>query len=123
MRVLILGLIILSVACNTDTQDPTEQENLPINELAFDKDKWQTKEGAAYPYREAMLQNIIFNDSIRGLNSEEILALLGEPTRQQDNYLYYRISQNRVGMMTLNAKTMVIKFTDHDTIEWIKVHE
>ncbi len=45
------------------------------------------------------------------------------PDKTNDNFLYYNISEKRLGLWTLHATTMVIKFVDDKTIEWIKIQE
>ena len=76
-----------------------------------------------YPNRDQMLNSIVFNDSVRALNEDEILDLLGEPDRRNDGYLYYMISHRRLGFWPLHTKTMVVKLSENNTIDWIKIHE
>jgi hypothetical protein len=64
--------------------------------MVFDMKKWRTKDGADYPYRDQMLNNIVQNDTIRTLNKDEILNQLGAPDRANENYLYYMITQKRL---------------------------
>ncbi len=90
--------------------------------MVFDKAKWKTKEGEDYPYRESMLKDVVYNDTVRTLNREEVIDLLGEPDRMNEGHLYYLISQKRIASWPLHKKFMVIKVSS-DTIEWIKVHE
>lgn len=92
--------------------------------MAFAKSKWTTREGKDYPYREKMVNDILYNDTIRTLKKDEILALLGEPTydRKDTNYLYYMIDQKRLGPWPLHTTSMVIKFSGNE-VEWIKIHE
>lgn len=95
----------------------------PAGEMKFDEAKWKTKDGEDYPFRDKMLNDVIYNDTLRALRKGAILDVLGEPDRTNDDYLYYTISRKRLGFWTLHAKTMVIKFSGDDTIEWIKIHE
>lgn len=92
--------------------------------IPFDKVKWQTKEGEAYPYRAFMLYDILKNDTLSNLHKDEILNLFGEPSyyREDKDYLHYTISKKKLGLWTLHTRTMVIKMSA-DTVEWIKVHE
>ncbi len=93
--------------------------------MVFDQEKWRTMAGEDYPYREQMLKDVVYNDTIRSLNRQEILDLLGEPSyyRADTNFLYYTISQKRLGKWPLRTKTMVVKFSERDSIEWIKIAE
>jgi len=97
----------------------------PPIEMAFDKTKWQTKDGKDYLYRDKMLNDVVYNDTIRELNKNEVLELLGKPSwyRDNKNFLYYMITQKRLFSWPLHTKTMVIKLREDDTIEWIKIHK
>ena len=112
----VLVLLVSCIACNNTKEDSSK--------IGFDKVKWQTKEGMHYPYRDQMLHDVLYNDTIRNRNKTEILALLGEPSyyRNDENFLHYTITETRLGWWTLHTKTMVIKFSAN-TIDWIKVHE
>ena len=92
-------------------------------EITFDKTKWRVKEGLDYPNRDQMLNSIVYNDTVRALNKDEILDLLGEPDRRNEGYLYYLISQRRLGFWPLHTKTLVIKLSGDNTIDWIRIHE
>ena len=112
------------VSCqNTGEQSSEKEQPAMLEEMKFDETKWKTKDGGDYPHRGKMLNNVLYNDSIRALHKDEILDLLGEPDRVNENYLYYTISKKSLGFWTLHSRTMVIKFDDTDAIEWIKVHE
>ena len=121
LRILIVVLFLCSFSCKTDKADTINSGT----EMVFDKEKWNNKDGADYPYRDKMLNDIVYNDTLRSLNKSEVLELLGEPSYYRDNkiFLYYEISQKRLGFIPLHTKTMVIKLTENNTIEWIKVHE
>ena len=90
--------------------------------IPFDREKWNMKEDLDYPFRARMLDDVLYNDTIRSLKKEEILELLGEPDRISEGHLYYQITQKRMGSWTLHQKSMVIKFENDSTIEWIKTH-
>jgi hypothetical protein len=57
------------------------------------------------------------------LRKDEILDLLGQPDKIDGNYLFYRIAQQRLGFWPLHTKTLVIKFYEDSTVEWIRIHE
>jgi hypothetical protein len=109
----ILFILLLCVACVSE----------PENEMTFDKTKWAEKEGEDYPYRNLMLSNVIYNDTIRNLNKNDVLNLLGEPDRINEGYIYYMINQKRLVFWPLHSKFLVFKFKDKNTIDWIKIHE
>lgn len=71
-----------------------------------------------------MLNEVLYSDSIRTLTKQQVIDMLGEPDRVNENYLYYTISKTKLGSWTLKSKTLVIKITDdEDMVEWIKLHE
>lgn len=119
-----LVLFLCITACTAEKREKSEQVDLAIaNEISFDKEKWAIKEGEDYPYRDQMLTDIVYNDTVRILNKNEILTLLGEPDRTNEGHLYYMIEETRLGSWTLHSKTLVIKIAEDNTIEWIKIHD
>jgi hypothetical protein len=126
MRTLTILLLVSCIGCYNDRANYSEDmKSKPTSELAFDKAKWKVMDGADYTYRDKMLNDVVYNDTIRALNKDEILDLLGEPSYDRDdkNFLHYRITEQRLGPWTLHTKTMVIKLLEDNTIEWIKIHE
>lgn len=124
MRVYIVFLFMLCFACKADREDNVEnQKKNQDSEIVFDKEKWKTKDGKDYPYRGKMINDIVYNDTIRSLNKDQLLELLGEPDYIREGHLYYRINETRLGNWSLKTKTMVIKLVKDRSIEWIKIHE
>jgi hypothetical protein len=128
MKIKLISLLILLgiVSCQNQTQKETQYAKIKRQgEMKFDQERWQTKEGKNYPYRDKMVNDIVYNDTIRTLSRKEILELLGPPSyyREDTNYLYYTIRQKRLFSWPLHTKTMVVKLKNEDTIEWIKIHE
>ena len=120
----LIFILVLFLACKPDKAE--EQSNAQAsseNDITFDQTKWMLKEDGAYPFREQMFRDVLYNDTIRSLSKSEIIDLLGTPDREQDNHLYYEISRSGLGAVTLHARTMVVKIKSDDAIEWIKVHE
>jgi hypothetical protein len=96
------------------------------SDTTFNKNNWQLKQGNDYPYRESMLDEILYTDRFRKLNKNQLLEELGEPTyyREDKNYLHYIISQTRLLSWPLHTKTLVIKLNAQDqSVEWIKIHK
>ena len=123
-RIVILFFVIGFISCNNAGDGKLENdEEATAGQMKFDEAKWKAQEGEDYPYRENMLDDVIYNDTLRALDKDQILDVLGAPNRVNENYLYYTISRKRLGSWTLHAKTMVIKFDADDSIEWIKIHE
>jgi len=122
-----IWILVLSgcfLACQPDKEVNVKKEiKKPAIEMVFDEEKWKTKEGMDYPYRDMMLHDVVYNDTIRTLSEGDIVRLLGEPDSWNNNHFYYYIFRKRIGFFALHTKTMVIKFKEDTTIEWIKIHE
>ncbi len=121
IRLFITLLLLYCLACNSDNEENSDQGT--ETEITFDKTKWRAKEGNDYAYRDQMLNDIVYNDTVRMLTEGEIIELLGEPDRINEGHLYYTITQTRLGSWTLHSKTMVIKLSEDNRIDWIKIHE
>lgn len=94
-----------------------------VVEIPFDPIKWKQKKGDQYVYRIGMFNELLYSKELRQLTKTEILEKLGSPDRETDNHLYYIISEKKLGLWTLNQKSMVFKMTEVDSVEWIKLHE
>jgi len=112
--VVLISFFICCLGCSSQQQSP---------EIPFDKTKWETQEGKDYPYRNQMVNDVLYNDSLRTLNQEQILNHLGEPSYTRKKFLYYRITETRLGAWILHTKTIVIKLSEDNSVEWIKLHE
>lgn len=97
------------------------KENVPP--IPFDHTKWNIKKGLDYPYRDQMVNEVLYSDSLRTLQKEGLIYLLGQPDYTREEHLYYRINETRLGTWTLHTKTIVIKLSKDNSVEWIKLHE
>ena len=70
-----------------------------------------------------MLKDLMTNHELHGVKKDELVNLLGPPTRTDSSYLFYLIVQERFGFLTLHTKTLVIKLADDSTVTWLKIHE
>lgn len=123
-RIFLALLFVCLTACNDERPEyKVGMKIKPDSKMSFDKSKWMDKDGHDYMYRDHMLNDILYNDSIRSISKDQILDLLGVPDRNKENHLYYRIAEKRLGFWTLHAKYLVVKISEKDTIEWIKVYE
>ena len=117
-------MLLCCISCKNQKEAKSELVDQGIKaEIQFDKSKWGTREGKDYPFRNQMLDDLVYNDTVRSLSKAEILDLLGEPDRRNDGYLYYMVDQKRIGSWPLRTKSLVIKLSDDSTIDWIKIHE
>ena len=122
--ILFLCFIVNNAVMANDT---SKNKNATLSsESVFDKDKWLEHDGDYYPYRDEMLESILYSDLVRSLSKNEIIKLLGEPTyyRENKNYLYYLIKKKALlKILTLHTKTLVVKLKEDKTVEWIKIHK
>ena len=95
-----------------------------LKQEKFDKVKWAILEGGEYPYRNAMLQDLIDHYALHGLKKDSVINLLGPPTHMENSHLYYLVDQQLIAKsFPLHTKTLVIKLTKDSTVEWRKIHE
>jgi hypothetical protein len=94
----------------------------PVEDISFNQEKWMEKEGTTYPYRHQMVREVLYNDTIRNLNRDELLQLLGEPSREAQEHLYFEVSRKRLGPWTVRGSFLVVKVNAKDSIDWIKLH-
>ncbi len=125
MKICFKAILLLSLflACKSEEEKPIEVDQKGELEMVFDQNKWRVKKGDTYPFRDRMLKDVVYNDTIRSLNQLELTDLLGPPDRINENHLYYTIARKGLGAFTLNEKTMVVKIKEDNSIEWIKIHE
>jgi len=123
LNVLLVVFILLSSSCSNKKHKKADANPAVKKDLTFDESKWKTKKGWDYPYRDSMLEDVISNKSFRAYRKEEVLNVFGEPTRMDNDYLFYRISQKRYNLFPLHTKTLVIKLYEDSTIQWMKIHE
>lgn len=126
LKIIIFLVLLLGFNCRSKHKNYSENMlGKPESERIFNREKWQTKKGKDYPFREKMLNDVLYNDTVRTLHRNELLKMFGEPSyyREDSSYLHYIIKQKRLFSWPLHTKVMVIKCSDDNSVEWIKVHE
>lgn len=105
----IITALFISLACLCCKPDNTSTDTKPPGEIAFDKSSWDRKTGRDYPHRDSLLRFLMDSDTLRPMNEEEVIRMLGAPDRQHENYLYYLIEQDRIiNFWPLHSKFLVI---------------
>lgn len=115
-NMLFIALLLFIGACNND------KDTVAKTYVKFDKTKWQAKEGEAYPYRDAMLKDLIDSVNLKNINYDSLINILGQPNRVNEGHLYYNISRKEIGVITLGTKSFVIKLKPDSTVEWRKIY-
>ena len=133
-RMLLTTLLICCFGCFEDRKKSVPHQILPEEEkidvddlpadqeIPFDKEKWRLRDEAGFRYRRQMLNDIIGSRVLKGLTREEVLDLLGEPTRTDKNFLFYRIFENKIGLMTISTKTLVLQLNNDGVVGPVLVH-
>ena len=123
LRISIL-LILTCFACsNAEDGRPFKAGDENEEKIKFDKTQWQVKDLEDYPFRNAMVDDLIKSRILKPLSRDQILELLGIPTRTNENYLYYMVAQTRLGAWPLHTKTLVIKIPEDGSENLIMIHE
>ncbi len=124
MRVLLLLILYACLACKDKNKEHPENVKKEVEEvMKFDKEKWNVMDGSNYVYRDKMLEDLVYNVTLKGLKRDEILDLLGEPDRTDSSYLFYTIAEPRMFFITLHQKALVIKLAMDSTVEWRKIYK
>ena len=112
--------MMVLLSCQTSKNEKSEAA--AETEVAFDRELWLTRDGTNFPHRESMYKSLFENDTLKKLKKDQVLQMLGEPTRIDNLHLFYRITEDRVGMMIMRTKTLVIKLREDDSVEKVMVH-
>lgn len=106
MKIQIVLLIILAllVSCQSDkAEKPADAAN---TEIIFDRELWLTREGIGFPHREKIYKSLFKKDTLKKLNRDQILQMLGEPSRVDSLHMFYRIREDRVGILIMKTTTL-----------------
>ncbi len=114
VRILIFLFIFSCFSCH----HYKEQER-----IKFDAAKWKVQQENDFPYRDAMLDDLISKNFLKGINKETLINLLGLPYKNDNNYLFYRITRQSLGAFTLHTKTLVIKMDSSGLVQTVKIHQ
>jgi hypothetical protein len=93
------------------------------NGVLFDHSKWQARDDNGYIYRNRMLKDLTESKQLKGLEKSEVMRLLGQPDRVDNGYLFYRVAQQRIGLFPLHTTTLVIRFSERDSVTAVLIHE
>lgn len=120
-KILFLILILSFIACEKFDFEKPDHEPPPMVKN-FESEKWKLKVGDDYPHRAEMLGHLMRTDTLRHKTLDQVKTLLGEPTRVNEGYVYYTISQNKIGFVIMNFKSLVLKLSDEGLVEKIVVY-
>ncbi len=106
--------IIACISCHN------KQKQIPQK---FDAEKWKLLDGRDFPYRDAMLDSLVYSYVLNGKPRYEVYRMLGEPSRVDKNYLFYQVAQQRLGAFVLHTKTLVIMLDSAGIVQMVKIHQ
>lgn len=112
-----IGIFLISSVTNILVKEERQQS------IAFDREKWQDKDEFDYVYRNKMIMDLIDSETLKKLNEKEIIDLLGQPERIDSAYLFYRVSQEKIGFFPLHTTTLVVKLSGDDGENKVMIHE
>ncbi len=115
-------MLLIGFACAPAPEHP-ETVNTVDSVSVFDPVKWKVLRDDAYPYRADMLDDLVESRVLKTLSEDEVLDLLGPPTRKDSSYLFYRVDQTRLFMWPLHTTTLVIKLSADSTENQVLIHE
>src|SRR6476620_12023054 len=111
-----IALVFIFFSCKDTVEESPKK--------TFDKELWNGKDVEDnYSYRDDMLNDLVYNVKLKGLNKQEVTAMLGEADRTNEDYLYYEILSKEVGIFPLHKKFLVLKFDKNNTVEWRKIKD
>ena len=118
---------LLLLLCLTGCMEEGNSEKPTVVHSAvdsvFNESKWKIKEGDEYPYREKMLQDLVYNQQLKGLEKEELIDLLGQPDRSNKGFLYYTVEQKKLGLWPIHTTTLVIELSEDSIVKTRRIHE
>jgi len=122
-RFLIAAGFALCLSCKNDP-DAKAENGQNDAEMAFDAAKWKTVDkDSAFVYREKMLHDLVYSQNLKALNEQQLLERLGPPTRKDNGYLFYQVSQEKAGFFPLHTKTLVVKLSAEGQVEKVLIHK
>ncbi len=113
--------ILVFSACESSREENEKVESK--ESLSFNSKQWKEKKLDEYPFRPLMYEEVLYSDSVRTLSKSEVLKMLGNPDKEENNHLYYTIERNAIGSWTLKQKSLIVKFRSDNSVEWIKLYE
>jgi hypothetical protein len=113
---IIASLLLFCLSCQGNREENPKR--------AFDAGLWKTKNAEGnYRYRDEMLEDLVYKVRLKGLTKKEVIALLGEPDRANNGYLYYEVLAKEIGMLPFHKKFLVLKLDKNNTVEWRKIKD
>lgn len=122
MKYLTFALMLCFLSCQKfEAEKPDNQP--PAVDKPFDSEKWKIAEGEDFPYRAEMLGDLMTTDTLRHKTLDEVKELLGEPSRVNEGYIYYTISDDQIGFFRLHTVALVLRLSKDSLVDKIVVYK
>jgi hypothetical protein len=91
----------------------------------FDRRMWNDGDGLSFPERDAMLEDLLKNQKLKGLTYKQAIQLLHEPQRNSytGKSFQYEIIRKMDGFDTVFAKTLTLYLNKDSVVTDFKVTE
>lgn len=92
------------------------------HQIKFDQQKWQVELDGFYDYREAMVDDLIKNHLSKGMKTDEVIQLLGQPNLQHQNQFSYFIMEDYGrNIDPIESKSLILLFSKDSILKEIKL--
>lgn len=91
----------------------------------FDRDRWNDGDGLSFPYRDAMLKDLMQNQKLKGLTYKQAVRMLHEPqwNSYTDRSFQYEIRCKMDRLDTVWAKHLILYLNADSVVSDFKVVE
>ena len=113
-RTIAVVFLFLMAACNPI-----------VKSEKFDKTTWRSKDDWDFSQRDAILNDLISNHKLKGLNYKQLIDSLGEPANygEQKDSIYYDIVVNYGYLDPKSGKYLVFHLDKDSIVDGFKVVE
>lgn len=116
LKYILILMNLLGSCKSNDSKTPKEPEV-----VRFDKIKWHQKDDQGYTYRDKMANDLITRRTLDGLKRDDVTNLLGDPDRNEQNYLFYELREEKAYGFMLNKKVMLVYIGADSVVENVSV--
>ncbi|WP_214073260.1 hypothetical protein [Mucilaginibacter sp. dw_454] len=92
----------------------------------FDRQKWSYGDGLDYPLRNDILNDLLQNHHIKGLNYRQVIDSLGSPQRRDSLKFSYQILDNSYDFARkspAHRKSLIVYFSKDSVVTRTEVYE
>ena len=97
------------------------------SDIPFDRTQWNLKDDLRFPYREQMLNDLMRNHPLKGMNMDQLTELLGVPEKNvlgSQGEIYYEIrTKYDMDIHPTETKMLVFILDDNRIVTGFKVKE